>query len=197
MTAVQAILQVRIELLGIEPPIWRRIEVPESCSFWDLHIAIQDAMGWSDSHLHQFRVVGSEAVFGMPDDDGEDLFQTQPGWKHRVREHLNWRAPIALYEYDFGDSWLHEVRLETIEQRRPRVRYPRCTAGARKCPPEDCGGTHGYQELLRVISSPEDEEYDSTIEWLGQEFDPEAFDPTAVRFQNPRTRWREVFTDAG
>lgn len=195
MADTRTILRIRVELLGVDPPIWRRIEVAETYSFWDLHVAIQDAMGWQDSHLHHFRLIGSDLVIGMPDEDGDDTLDTRAGWEHHVRDHLNWLTPIALYEYDFGDSWLHEIRLEEAEPRVRRMAYPRCTGGSRRCPPEDCGGAHGYAELLRVIATPGDPEYNSMMEWLGGHFDPEDFAPTAVRFSDPKVRWREVFTE--
>lgn len=195
MSDTKVVFQIRIELLGIEPPIWRRIEVPESYSFWDLHVAIQDSMGWQDSHLHHFRLIGSELVMGIPDDDGDDTQHTQPGWVHRIMDHLHFLSPLALYEYDFGDSWLHEVRLEEVRSQVHGIRYPRCTGGARRCPPEDCGGSHGYAELLRVIASPDDPEHGSMLDWLDGDFDPDEFDHSAVRFDDPSERWRKAFAE--
>ncbi len=189
----RSVLRFRIELLGIDPPIWRRIEVPETYSFWDLHVAIQDAMGWLDSHLHVFRVLGSALVFGIPFDDGDDSPDTKPGWEYKVRDFFDPVRCLASYEYDFGDSWIHEVRFEGWKMADKSVTYPRCLACARKCPPEDCGGVHGYGEFLQAITDPNHPEHDSMLEWCGGSFDPEAFDPATVRFDNPRKRWRKAF----
>jgi hypothetical protein len=189
------VLRFRIELLGIDPPIWRRVLVPEDCTFWDLHVAIQDAMGWTDSHLHLFRVVGSEAVIGMPDEEGDGPFDTQPGWVLRVQDFVFPHSPLATYQYDFGDSWIHEVRLEGVEPAEAGATYPRCIAGARRCPPEDVGGTHGYEEFLEVIADRSHPEHEHFLQWAGGAFDAEEFDPAAVRFQDPTERWREVFEE--
>jgi hypothetical protein len=99
----------------------------------------------------------------------------------------------ASYEYDFGDGWTHDLRLESIAPRAAKAKYPRCVAGARRCPPEDCGGPYGYRELLKTISDPGHEEYGSMLEWLGGPIDPEAFDPSEVRFDNPAKRWKIAF----
>ncbi len=193
--APRYVLQFRIELLGVEPPAWRRIQVPESYSFWGLHVAIQDAMGWLDCHLHAFRVVGSALVLGIPVEDADDIFETQPGWEHKVKDFFDETRCLASYEYDFGDSWIHEVRFEGFEMAEEGVTYPRCPAGARKCPPEDCGGVHGYGEFLKTISDPGHPEHEETLEWCGGSFDPEEFEPGKVRFDNPRKRWRMAFEE--
>jgi len=195
MAEPKMLFQIRIELLGVDPPIWRRIEVPGEYNFWDLHVAIQDAMGWQDCHLHHFRLVGSTLVIGIPDKDGGDTLDTRAGWEHRIIDYFNYLSPLALYEYDFGDSWLHEVRLEDVRPRPRRGEYPRCIGGARRCPPEDCGGPHGYLELLRVMASPGDPEHSSALEYLGGEFDPERFEPAEVRFDDPVARWRVAFAE--
>ncbi len=187
--------QIRIELLGVEPPIWRRIQIAQTATFWDLHVAIQDAMGWQDSHLHAFRFVGSELTLGIPDEDGFDEDDTQPGWETGIFSELDYFTPLALYEYDFGDSWLHEVRFEKMVECDRKAGYPRCVDGARRCPPEDCGGAHGYEELLRVLADPDDDEHESTLAWCGGRFDPEEFEASSIRFLDPAKRWREVFED--
>jgi len=186
-------------LRDITPPIWRRIEVPASYTFWDLHVAIQDAMPWLDSHLHAFRMrnplTGVIDEIGIPDGDA---FEGEPialaGWTIPLTAYFTSTHDGALYEYDFGDSWEHDVVLESIGTRHPRTKYPRCLAGARACPPEDCGGAAGYEELLDIMAHPEHEEYESTLEWLGGSFDPEKFDASTVRFDDPKKRWRIAFS---
>src|SRR5512145_305250 len=142
------VYQFRVGLREIVPPIWRLIEVPARYSFWDLHVAIQDAMGWTDSHLHAFRFAprGAEGVqIGIPEDDSfEDDEPILPGWEHPIREFFASVGDTAEYEYDFGDSWEHDVRLEAVLPRIKGQKYPRCVSGERACPPEDCGGVVGY-----------------------------------------------------
>ncbi len=188
----------RISLKEIEPTIWRRLEVPASYSFWDLHVAIQDAMGWLDYHLHVFRVANPETggidEIGIPD---EEAFEgdpvSLPGWEIPLAEYFIKPGDRADYEYDFGDGWEHEIVLEKIQPRVPKTKYPRCLDGARACPPEDCGGVGGYESMLEIIFDPSNEEHESTMTWLGGGFDPEKFDPKAVKFDNPKKRWKIAF----
>ena len=187
-------LQFRIGLLGILPMIWRRILVPADYTFWDFHVAIQDAMGWTDSHLHAFRVTNRETrhedLVGIPDDEGE-MPATLPGSEIPIQKYLDYYNPLCLYEYDFGDSWLHEVVLEAYVTTSKKV--PVCLAGERACPPEDVGGVPGYENFLAVIKNPNHEEHESMLEWVGGSFDPEAFDPKQVSFDSPKERWRLAF----
>lgn len=190
------VYQFRVSLQGLRPEIWRRIQVPDSYTFWDLHVAIQDAMGWHDCHLHAFRIVESESgrveEIGIPDEDGE--LDITPGWERRISKYFSADNNKAEYEYDFGDSWQHDVVLEAVVSREAR-RYPRCTGGERACPPEDCGGIHGYQELLEALSSPSHPEHETMSTWVGEDFDSERFDPEQVHFDNPKTRWEMAFRE--
>jgi hypothetical protein len=103
-------------------------------------------------------------------------------------------AGVTLpYEYDFGDGWKHSVTLEAIVARQDGRKYPVCVAGARACPPEDCGGPPGYDNLLAAIRDPDHEDHESVLEWLGGRFDPERFDPSRVKFDDPRKRWKLAF----
>ncbi|MFQ5512739.1 MAG: plasmid pRiA4b ORF-3 family protein [Candidatus Krumholzibacteriia bacterium] len=193
----ETILQIRVALVGIDPPIWRLIQIPSSYSFWDLHVAIQDAMGWTDSHLHVFRVpdprTGTVVEIGIPVEGLENERPLRPGWDVCVRDYLFEASPLVTYEYDFGDSWIHAIQVE-LELRHAADRaHPVCVAGGRKCPPEDCGGIPGYEEFLRVIADATDPEHQSMLEWAGGSFDPEAFDPSEVSFDDPRERWRLAF----
>ncbi|MBM3790946.1 MAG: plasmid pRiA4b ORF-3 family protein, partial [Acidobacteria bacterium] len=169
-------LQFRVALKGIEPEVWRRIVVPAKYSFWDLHVAIQDAMGWLDSHLHAFRIqnpeTGESDQVGIPYDSFEDDEQFLPGWEVPIVQYFRAPGDRADYEYDFGDGWDHEVVLEEIASRIPRKRYPICLDGARACPPEDCGGVYGYKEMLAVLGDPAHEEHDSMVEWVGGKYNP-------------------------
>ncbi len=192
------VYQFRITLRGIRPEIWRRIVVPAEGSFWDLHVAIQDAMGWSDSHLHMFRIQDPETrrldSIGIPDDDPFPVLPPHlPGWEIPIVQYLQLPGDSAEYKYDFGDGWAHDVLLETIALRTPRTKYPRCVDGARACPPEDCGGTPGYEHVLEVVANPADDENESMLEWLGGAYDPAEFDPERVQFDDPDKRWEFAF----
>jgi len=193
---IEWVHQFLIVLQETDPLVWRRIEVPDDYSFWDLHVAIQDAMGWTDSHLHEFAVVHSKSGrlerLGIPDDNDEDA--RRPDWKFRLSEYLGRDSPPMAYLYDFGDSWDHAVVHEGRVPVKPSVQYPRCVSGARKCPPEDCGGTRGYREFLEAIGDPEHGEHERLLVWVGGAFDPDTFDPARVVFDDPQERWENAFT---
>ena len=189
------VYQFKITLRDIKPPIWRRIQVPETYTFWDLHVAIQDAMGWSDYHLHEFEMVGPSAGLkvniGIPDEDfGREIL---PGWKQKIADYFSVENRSADYTYDFGDNWEHIIKLEKILPRDENVDYPKCIAGKRACPPEDCGGVWGYENFLEIINDPDNEEYEDMIEWVGGEFDPEHFDVKEVSFDDPDKRRKIAF----
>lgn len=170
------IYQLKITLKDSQPPIWRRVQVPGDVSLAKLHRIIQEVMGWSDSHLHQF-LVGA-TYYGVPDPD--DLSETKNEKSVRLGELVTKPRQRLLYEYDFGDDWEHEVVVEKILDADPGVRYPVCLGGARARPPEDCGGIFGYADFLEAIRDPKHEQHDEMLEWIGGEFDPEAFDLETV-----------------
>jgi len=164
------ILRFKVQLRDIRPAIWRRIEVAAGHTFWDLHVAIQDAMGWLDSHLHAFyikaRLTQGEVAIGIPSPEGfERDPDFLPGWRVRVTDYLTEAGMRARYEYDFGDDWQHDLTIEAITPRQARTKYPRCVAGAAACPPEDCGGPHGYARLLEALANPAD--WNMRRWWLG------------------------------
>ena len=188
------VYQFKITLRDIKPPIWRRIQVPETYTFWDLHVAIQDAMGWSDYHLHEFEIAAPstdlKVNIGIPDEDfGREIL---PGWKQKIADYFSIENRSADYTYDFGDNWEHTIKLEKIFPRDKNIDYPICIAGKRACPPEDCGGIWGYENFLEIISDPDNEEYEDMIEWVG-EFDPEHFDVKEVSFDDPDKRRKIAF----
>ncbi|MFA6484443.1 MAG: plasmid pRiA4b ORF-3 family protein, partial [Bacteroidales bacterium] len=189
------------ELEGISPTIWRRIRVTPLGNFWDLHVAIQDAMGWTDHHLHHFEIrkkgKREEDHLGIPDFDriGE-VKEVYPGWEIPIFQYFVEFGTEAFYHYDYGDGWVHRIKLEGYMYREKGVKYPICVEGERACPPEDCGGVYGYQNLLQVLADPEDEEYESTNIWVGEEWEPEAFHPDEVVFDNPYKRWVYAFLKA-
>lgn len=192
------ILQFKISLKDVSPPIWRRLQVPCTYSFWDLHVALQDAMGWLDYHLHMFDlrdpITRKRAIIGIPDDDGfEDDISFLPGWTIPVVNFLTLANRTTSYTYDFGDDWQHAVRLERIEYRDKKRTYPVCLTGRRACPPEDCGGIIGYFQFLEAIMNPKHEEHQNMRKWVGGRFNPEYFDPSSVSFDDPHERWKIAF----
>jgi hypothetical protein len=194
------VLQFRIELPEILPLIWRRILVPSDYNFWDLHVALQDSMGWLDYHLHHFEIKAkgkkTEARIGIPDFDRfDELPEVFPGWEIPVLNYFNDLGITARYQYDYGDSWWHTVQLEGYLFREKRCKYPVCLDGARARPPEDCGGERGYYEMLQTLSNPEAMEPGAMRTSVGEQWDPESFDKDAVKFDNPYKRWRGAFLD--
>ncbi len=197
--------QYKITLRDVAPAVWRRILVPKSYTFWDLHVAIQDSMGWLDCHLHAFRFGGADGrraiEIGIP--EGESDPSVVPGWKVCIADYFSRPGVVALYEYDFGDGWEHDVALEDALPREPKQKYPRCVAGDRACPPEDCGGVPGYEHLVDVLRRPKHPEYAQSVDWLKghaknyHPFDPARFDAHAVHFSDPEKRWAKAFAGRG
>ncbi len=174
--------------------------MPGDYTFWDLHVAIQSAFAWTDTHLHEFRPWSQRdgyPRFGMPLEEFDDN-PPLPGWKHRVADVLTRANPRIEYEYDFGDGWEHTVVLEEILEAAPGKKYPRCTAGERSAPPDDCGGPGGYESLLETLAYPEDPEHTSSHVWASRQkgrrgkFDPEAFDEQQVKFASPAPRLKRL-----
>lgn len=183
-----SIYQLKITLRGSQPPIWRRVLTPGNIALLALHDIIQTAMGWTDSHLHCFRT--RNATYSAPD-PGNDFESS--GDRSELEVSLEEVCPRAkmkmIYEYDFGDSWEHEVVVEKITPPEAGVSYPVCLAGKRACPPEDCGGIWGYAELLEAMADPEHEMRDDATDTLGEGWDAEAFDlKTVNRYFAPRRR---------
>jgi len=200
---LRSVLQFLVVLSETNPLVWRRIQVPEHYSFWDLHVAIQDAMGWLDYHLHEFRVFHPKRrqldLLGIPDEDFPDERPRTPDWEVKISGYFNRASSLdalpALYVYDFGDDWRHLLMCEEELPLEESVTYPRCVAGARACPPEDCGGVHGYADFLAAIADPRHPDHAQLVQWSGGAYDPEAFEPSRIRFDDPRKRWKQAFQE--
>ena len=161
-----------VTLEDVEPAVWRTLLVASDTTLGHLHGLLQAAMGWHDTHLHHF-VVGT-TIYG-------------PGDRHsgydRKSERTVTLADVAprvgdriVYEYDFGDGWVHAIEVEEIVDAGTDGPSTRCVAGARACPPEDCGGPSGYEELLGALRDIEHPDHAEVRQWLGRPYDPEGFD---------------------
>jgi hypothetical protein len=163
--------QLKITLKNMKPAVWRRFVVPEDLLLPELHLVIQTVMGWYNSHLHQFKIDGE--FYAEPDEYSVDRCIDYKSIK--LNQVITSEKQGFEYEYDFGDGWEHKIELEKILTQHSQ-QYPSCLAGKRACPPEDCGGPFGYVDLLKIISDNKHEEYEETMEWLGDGFDPDIFD---------------------
>ena len=182
------VYQFKVTLMNTRPPVWRRIQVPGNFTFWDLHVAIQDSMGWLDCHLHEFKITdpvsGWNKSIGVPGEDGLYGVDMLPGWKHKISTWFTTGHARAKYMYDFGDSWKHDVLLEKIGPRQEGVRYPLCLAGKMACPPENCGGVRGYADICKGKK-----EFQCDFE----DYDPAYFDPKEVEFEDSKAWFKIAF----
>ena len=170
--------QLKITLLDTKPPIWRRVLVDGRSPLDQLHDVIQAAFGWWNYHLHEFEVARTRYGVPDPDDDWDP-----PRDERRTRlDAIASEGSAFRYTYDFGDGWDHRIVVEKVLAPTTDTAVPACTGGRRACPPEDCGGTGGYRELLAILADPEHPEHRGRLEWLGAPFDPEAFDVDDFEF---------------
>ena len=176
MPSKHSIFQIKISLLGIKPPIWRRFQVSSDITLAYLHEILQVVMGWKNCHLYQFEI--GEEYFGEPHTDYD--YEMMDASEVKLSEIFPGEGAKFIYEYDFGDCWDHEVKMEKILPLEEGKHYPVCLGGERACAPEDCGGIWGYDYLLKTIWNPEHDEYEEMMEWLGGGFDPEEFDLDAI-----------------
>ncbi len=174
MSTPKAIYQIKVTLNDSKPPIWRRILVADTTTLSHLHDILQIVMGWADYHLHMFTINGQ--IYGNPEDDEYGDLGTKNETRFKLSQLVGREGFKFRYEYDFGDSWLHDLIVEKILPVEKGVHYPVCIKGKRACPPEDVGGMWGYKDFLKVIANPKDPEYDEMMAWVGGDFDPEFFD---------------------
>lgn len=175
---MNTLLQLRISLESTKPEIYRQIQLSDQTTFFELHHIIQIAMGWSNSHLYEFKVdentIGSTKYLDYGDDnilDDSDV---------TLESIVISENDVFKYEYDFGDSWKHKIIVEKSLTMDGITMYPICIGGQLCCPPEDCGGIPGFYTNLEIIKNKKDPEYKDTISWLGKKYDPLAFDIKAV-----------------
>ena len=172
-------IQFKVQLRYIRPPIWRRVVLPDNATLGDLHAVIQTAMGWCNCHMHSFHIGGvyytSRSASQMEDMDMENEERVP------LDEVVTRAKQKFIYEYDFGDSWEHEIVAEKFLPLDPAAKYPVCRGGARACPPEDCGSFPGYMDILKALNAKKPtEEQEELLEWVGEGYDPERFDLDVV-----------------
>jgi hypothetical protein len=184
------ILQLKVQLQGVtKPPIWRKIEVEADNTLYDLHNIIQGAMGWYNAHLHQF-ILGNQ-YFSLPSPH-DDFMEMSDSREVKIGQILKIAKSKIVYEYDFGDSWEHLVTLEAIVDAEKSGTYPRLMQGKGACPPEDCGGVWGYEELKEAVKDPKHDSYEGMREWLELE-DDDVFDATEFDLAEQQSEMMELY----
>lgn len=171
--AVRVVYQLKVTLVDSRPPIWRRVQVASRVTLDRFHHTLQVVMGWTNSHLHGFRLP-QPAQRGarqrlLPIESADEKATRLDDLLRRPRD---W----CVYDYDFGDGWEHELRLEKVVPRSASARYPMVLAGRGACPPEDVGGLSGYYHFLKVMKDPKHPEHEDMLDWAGGGFDAAAFD---------------------
>lgn len=196
MAAKPSLYQVKITLRGSKPPIWRRVLVPDDFTMERFHRVIQAAMGWENSHLHEFETSKARYVMMEMQEDFDIGFGFGPTkdvvdeLKATLKQALPKQGASMEYIYDFGDSWEHIILLERVLPAEGGTEYPVCVKGKGACPPDDSGGIWGYEAMLEALRNPKHPEHQHLVEWIGEDFDPEAFDLDEI---NERLKHLEMY----
>lgn len=173
---VPKVYEFTISLSGVTPPVWRKVLAHEIIHLDELHMLIQMSMGWKNSHLYSFLI--NDKVFSGDEETAQEM-KTELAEGTMLSDVLGSKK-VFQYNYDFGDDWNHTVEITNVYEHDPRMNYPVCIDGANACPPEDCGGSHGFDRLKKTLSGPASEEKDELISWLGGFYNPKTFDPNFV-----------------
>ena len=194
------IARIRITLEDMKPAIWRRVELPVTNSLKTLHLAIQACMLFENYHLFQFDI--GDAAYGIRfDDDDAFMVRTRDAAHMRINKLVERGITSFTYTYDFGDNWRHRIEIEEISSTIPGTNYPRFVDGERRAPPEDVGGTPGFEEFLEAMSKPRHPERKSMIEWYGRPFDPADISPDEIsarmaKLAKRRAQGKAAYADA-
>ena len=173
--SVAAIARLKIALDDVKPVVLRRVEVPFDIRLDRLHLTIQAAMGWTNSHLYEIRAGG--VGWSTPDPDagwGDDFMDARKARLDDILEDVGTKT--LKYLYDFGDGWEHTIRIERLVDPKPGMLYPRLIEAKGHCPPEDVGGPWGYSELLEAFADPNHERHGELKEWFADDFNPHVVD---------------------
>ncbi len=176
------ILQLKITLKDTKPPIWRRVLVDRNSTFAQLHYIIQIAMGWNNSHLYEFSI--ERKRIGIPNEELDDFDlgggKLLDAGTEKIENIINSKKIKFGYEYDFGDGWSHLIEVEKFLPKDDKISYPICLDGKLNCPPEDCGGVHGFYDLLEILGDEENPDREDALEWIGGNYNPDQFDMKMV-----------------
>ena len=173
--SADTVARLKITLDDVKPTVLRRVEVPFDIRLDRLHLTIQAAMGWTNSHLYELRAGDVGWSTPHPDQDwAGDFLDARKARLGDILEDIGTKK--LAYHYDFGDGWEHTIKVERLADPAPGVLYPRLITVSGRCPPEDCGGPWGYAELLEAIKDPKHERHAELTEWIGDGFDPDADD---------------------
>jgi hypothetical protein len=176
MTA-DSIARLKITLDHVKPLVLRRIDVPLTIRLDRLHLALQAALGWTNTHLYELRA--GEVGWGVPDRDYPD--GPLDARKTRLIDAVEDVGTKTLrYLYDFGDGWEHTIKIERVALAAPGAAYPSLIEATGRCPPEDCGGPWGYQAFLAAIADPNHEQHAKSVRWIGGPFDPNGIDIDSI-----------------
>ena len=171
------IFQFKVTLKDSKPKIWRRFQAEDDLMFFDLHYIIQAVMGWENDHLYQF-IVEKNRYIGDPEMlESDDIMDDG---KTKLSDIFNEPKTKIIYEYDFGDGWEHELVLEKILEKDPKQHYPVCLAGKLNCPPEDCGGIYGFNNMMQILKDEKHPNHEGIKEWIGENYNPDFFDLETV-----------------
>lgn len=169
-----SVYQLKVTLRDTKPPVWRRVLVDGASTLEHVHEVIQAAFGWWNYHLHEFEI--GRTRYGVPDPD-EDWGPPTKDERRTRLDAIAREGSKLVYVYDFGDDWRHTIDVEKVLPMDAATALPACIDGRRACPPEDCGGTWGYRELVEILADPTHPEHDERREWIGRPFSPETFEP--------------------
>ena len=178
------VYEFTISLEDTSPLVWRRCLAHEIINLDELHMLIQMTMGWEAKHLYEFEI--GDQIYTSPENADESHSENAEDFllQDVLEDHREF-----TYAYDFGDGWQHKVKITNIFEHDTRLKYPLCTGGENACPPEDCGGPGGFEDLKKILSGKDCDEKSELMNWVGGFFNPTTFDPN---FVNRFLLWADI-----